>query len=189
MSIPPEVLTRVGIRLKPAEMEALLREVLARMPPVAEPPDEAELTAAERASLERAGFDLSEEPRAGDPLAQTAVEYAALLATAFTVHRAARRLRLSAGVVRQRLKQRQMYGIAVHGGWRLPRFQFDREDMIAGIEQVIERLDPHLHPVAVARWFTTPNLDLTVDDTAFSPRDWLRTRGDPSVVADLAAAL
>jgi hypothetical protein len=46
-----------------------------------------------------------------------------------------------------------------------------------------------MHPLAVARWFATPDPDLSVDDVALSPRDWLLAGGDPEAVAKIAAAL
>jgi hypothetical protein len=58
---------------------------------------------------------------------------------------------------------------------------------------VVASLDPDLHPVAVFRWFTTPNPDLIVEGPGegrtVSPRDWLRLGLAPRVVADQAAVL
>ncbi len=94
--------------------------------------------------------------------------------------------------VRQRLTKRSLYGIKLPDGWRLPAFQFDPARpgrLVPGIGRVLPRLDPALHPVAVYRWFTLPNVDLVLDDTPVSPLDWLRSGGDPTEVAALAADL
>ena len=69
---------------------------------------------------------------------------------------------------------------------------FDGGELIPGIGEVISQLNPELHPVAVFRWFTTPNPDLSTDDPRggnLSPRDWLRLGFPVQPVVELASNL
>jgi hypothetical protein len=93
-------------------------------------------------------------------------------------------------LIRRRLLARQLYGIRRPAGWLIPAFQLVGEGVIPGLDRVVPRLPPGMHPLAVVRWFTTPQPDLTrmddPDEAALSPADWLRTGGDPAAVAELA---
>jgi excisionase family DNA binding protein len=125
-------------------------------------------------------------------LYRATAEYADLLRDSYTVEQAARQLGVNGGRVRQRLarRPRSLYGIRVGRTWRIPRFQFEKRRLVPGIEVVLPRLAKDLHPVAVYRWFTLPNQDLTVaDDHAVSPLEWLRSGNPPQAVAELAAEL
>lgn len=86
----------------------------------------------------------------------------------------------------------RLYGIRLGSGWHVPTFQIDEDRLLPGLGEVIAQLDRELHPVAVYRWFTTPNPDLIPDpesDHFLSPRDWLRLGFAPGKVAQLAAEL
>ncbi len=191
MTISAAALERVGIRVSPDELEEMLLDVVTHMLPVSAGIDPRhELTPLEAAALARGGFDIAPvgHDRA-DPIGRTAAAYAALLATSLTVAEAAQVLGVDASRVRQRLAARTLYGIKTRGGWRLPRFQFDADGALAGVELVLPHVDPDLHPLALAGWFDMPNVDLLLDDEPVSPRDWLRSGGHTAVVAELAAAL
>ena len=115
-----------------------------------------------------------------------------LLATARPVAEAARLLGVDPSRVRQRLGERSLYGLKTPRGWRLPAFQFDLDQpdrLVPGIGGVLAALPPDLHPVAVYNWLTLPDPDLAWGDEPVSPLDWLRSGGDPAVVAALAADL
>ena len=75
--------------------------------------------------------------------------------------------------------------------WRMPRWQFAGGWVVPGAERVFPAIPANAHPVALARWFTSPDPDLVVgpDETPVSPRDWLAGGGDPAEVARLAAEL
>jgi hypothetical protein len=63
---------------------------------------------------------------------------------------------------------------------------------VPGIDRVFPRLPQSLNPVAVHRWFHTPNPDLEEREgqaAALTPLQWLQTGNDPDVVAELAAGL
>ena len=187
-------LERVGLAVDPEGLERLVLEAVRRLPPApCRQHAERELRSEDRAALLRGGFSFAPlPPGADDPLARTVAEYAALLATALPVPAGARLLGVDDSRVRQRLARRSLYGVKLADGWRLPAFQFDpaRPGRLApGLDRVLPRLDPTLHPVGVYRWFTLPNPDLVLDDAPVSPLDWLRTGGDPAEVAALAADL
>ncbi len=96
--------------------------------------------------------------------------------------------------IRQRLTSRRpsLYGIRLESGWRLPRFQFEGDELIPGIGEVVAELDPELHPATIYSWFVLPNPDLVAEkltDEPLSPRDWLRHGFPPRSVADLAKHL
>lgn len=155
----------------------------------------------EVAALRGAGFDLESLPSSrDDALARTMLTYACLVATSLSVAEAARLLKLDASRIRQRLAARTLYGIKLRHAWHLPRFQFDGNRVIPGVEIVSPRLREDLHPVAVFKWFTSPDPDLVIEDALpeeksgesslpISPRDWLRSGGNPEVVARLAESL
>lgn len=97
-------------------------------------------------------------------------------------------LKVDVSRVRQRLRKRSLFGIECDGERRLPRFQFERRQVLPGLREVIGALPEQLNPLDVAEWFLSPNPDLELADqeVSLSPRDWL-LRGNPvSVVVALA---
>jgi hypothetical protein len=125
-------------------------------------------------------------------LYRATAEYATLVNDSYTVGQAADLLDVNTSRIRQRLlgEPRTLYGIKFGKGWRIPRFQFQGRRLVPGIETVLRHMPANLHPVAVHRWFTSPNPDLTsAGQTRMSPLDWLRVGNPPGVVADLATDL
>lgn len=160
------------------------------------PDPSADLTAAEVAALERGGFELepARADTAEDPLAQTVVDYAALLETGLSTAEAAELLGVDPSRVRQMLTADppRLYGIRTASGWCLPSFQFDGERPLAGAGEVLGRIDPELHPVSVFRWFTSPHSDLVderLSPRPLSPREWLQLGLPVETAAELAAGL
>ncbi len=190
MTVSPDLLRRGGITLSPDRFLALVEQVVAEMPAAAPASGIADLAPEEVDALQRGGLDLSPlEPNEEDAFARAAAAYAALIASSLTVQEAARRLGVDGSRIRQRLAARTLYGIKRSDGWRIPVFQFDGDHLLPGLGVVAARLDPSLHPLAVFRWFTTPDPDLEVDNRSLSPRDWLRVGNDPGPVAALAEVL
>jgi hypothetical protein len=184
---------RAGLRLSLAEFEQLVMEAVNQLLPEAPAPDtRTELSEAEAAFLQRAGVDLAEfAPRdlgPNNPLARTAAEFAAILATSLTVPELARRLSVDQSSVRQRLVAQRLYGIKAGKGWRIPLFELD--DSGTGLVPGLHLVAPHwagAHPVEVAEWFTQPHLDLEgPNEEPASPRAWLLAGGNPRIVAALA---
>lgn len=170
-----------GIRLPARELDPMVEEAIARLQTTLYRSDpDRDLTAAEAETLREGGFRPSPRPSGSDdPLARSIAEFAALLKTGDTVDEAAARLGVDVNWIRDRLTADSpaLYGVRLESGWRLPQFQFDGDRLLPGLEQVLAVLDPELHPVAVQRWFTTPDPDLVAgtESSPFSPRDWLRS--------------
>jgi hypothetical protein len=199
---------RAGLHIAPDEFERLVAEAIERVLPAQRSAvPRQDLTAEEAQVLEEGGATL--RPRAtgaGSPLAQTAAEYAVLLAAALSVPEAARSLGVDGSRVRQRLAAHTLYGIRQRAGWRLPRFQFGEHGLVPGFDQVAPRL-AGVDLVSAARWFTQPHIDLTIATTPqraqgarradevegieerVSPQRWLELGRDPGVVVALAGEL
>lgn len=192
-----EALQRAGVHITEQELDGVLARVVSDMvgAPFPRHPRQ-ELTEADAAALERGGLSLEPLGEIGpdDPIVKTAATYASLLATSLSVNEAARIMGVSAGRVRQELHAGTIYGIKDIGGWKLPRWQFDDDvdGLLPGIRRVLPHVDRTMHPVAVYTWFTSPDPDLIADEdenSALSPRDWLRSGRSPAVVAELADTL
>ncbi|HUI61801.1 MAG TPA: hypothetical protein VLX90_16360 [Steroidobacteraceae bacterium] len=110
-----------------------------------------------------------------DPLAQSIADYMALLDTSLSTAQAAKYLKVDPSRIRQRLRERSLYGIAYDGEKRLPRFQFERRKVIPGLAEILPVLPERLSPLDVAEWFLSPNPDLELEGRAeaISPREWL----------------
>lgn len=193
MSISTAAFERIGIHVPPAVLERLIVAAIEQMLPerrIQEP--RYELTPDEAAALGRGGLRL-EPIQAGveDPLVRSAAEYAALIASSLAVSQVAGRLGVDDSRVRQRLAARSLYGIKVSSVWRIPIFQLVGDRLVPGIERVLPHLDPGLHPLTVLRWFTSPQVDLFLDEqeTPVAPLEWLRAGGDPGRLVELARGL
>ncbi len=198
MELTEKELRDRGIRRTREEIEDDARRfafrVVASLPTgrwVAEPARE--FSPEEAAVLEEGGLELSppaaKEP---DPLARTAAKYAALLATALTTREASGLLGTGDSRVRQRLKEKTLYGVKAGRENRLPALQFEGGKEVPGIGEVLRHVDRSMHPVALSNWFTLPNPTLYLDEQeerAVSPREWLLSGGDPQVLVPLAEEL
>ena len=152
------------------------------------PPGELEL-------LERGGFSTKRRTLGNeDSLLRGALDFSALIASAVSTREAAELLEVDPSRIRQRLSGPlpSLYGVKWRGEWLLPRFQFAGKAEVPGFAHVAARLDPHLSPVAVARWFLSPSPDLVVeedDGKPMSPREWLLAGLSPVEVVRLAEGL
>src|SRR5690606_32877255 len=117
--------------------------------------------------------------------------YTAMIIEALTVHDAARLLRISPRSVQRRIASRKLYAIRASIGWALPRFQFDGERELPGLQEVLWDLEQGIHPLSVKRFFLTPQVDLRTagDEQPLAPRDWLLLGRSPKDVARLAACM
>jgi hypothetical protein len=131
-----------------------------------------ELDALKAVGLTTAPFN---EGAARDPLTQSIADYMALLETSYSTRQAAKYLKVDASRVRQRLREHSLFGIDYDGEKRLPRFQFERAQVIPGLREVLAALPKALNPLDVAEWFLSANPDLEIDEqeTPLSPREWL----------------
>lgn len=151
------------------------------------------LSKAELKALEAAG--LSTKPWvsdvAQDPLTKTIVDYMALIETSLSTAEAAAMLGVDVSRIRQRIRERSLYGVEYEGEWRLPRFQFERNKVLPGLTEVLSALPAELNPLDVATWFLEPNIDLEADEDVppMSPRAWLLRGGSAGTAAKLARHL
>jgi hypothetical protein len=137
----------------------------------------ADLSAAETEALRSVGAlkDEASVQAENDPLIKSQAQYMALLEDGLSAAEAAKLLRVDVSRVRQRLRERSLFGIEYEGSWRLPRFQFERRLVIPGFAQVLKSLPPDLFPLDIVDWFVLPDADLQLDSDAapLSPREWL----------------
>jgi hypothetical protein len=138
---------------------------------------------------------LSTEPwspeQRDDPLSRSIVDYIALVETSLTTAEAARRLKCDVSRIRQRLRERSLFGLEHEGEWRLPRFQFERGHPLPGLATVLSALSSDLNALDVVEWFLRANPDLEIEahGPALSPRAWLLRGLPPEPVAALARRL
>jgi hypothetical protein len=190
---PSATSRRAASTAVPARLyEEARRRLLTNAPLRAESPrgGAAALTGNESEVLESVGLSMA--PWAGradqDPLLQSIADYMALLETSLSTSEVAKYLKVDVSRVRQRLRERSLFGIEYEGEHRLPRFQFERRNVLPGLREIIAALPPALNALDVAQWFLAPNPDLELagNDNPLSPRDWL-LRGEPvSAVVALA---
>ncbi|MGI8807894.1 MAG: hypothetical protein ACR2KK_08655 [Acidimicrobiales bacterium] len=145
---------------------------------------------AQQSTLRKLGASL-QPLRADDlgPIAGLAAAHAEVVSQSTTVTALANRLGVDPSRVRQRIYARSVYAFKHHGGWLIPNFQLEPNSVIPGVEAVVWKLSPTLHPVAASRWFTTPNSDLILEDQVVSPIAWLASGGPPDRVAALAGSI
>lgn len=188
------VLERRKIRVDPVELARVLEEALDAAGGYPHPQPRGHLTSEQIELLARGGFDV-DGPDLGlrDPLLRGALEYAAMRATALTTKEAAARLNVNDSRIRQRLAERELYGIKAEDGWRLPAFQFEATGkLVPHIDRIVPHLPENLSAIAVLHWFTSSNPDLASAETRdepVSPLDWLRLGLDPEPVVELASQL
>ncbi len=156
-------------------------------------PSHTDLTAAETAVLRGVGAfnDDSPLPADNDPLIRTQAQYMALLEESLSAAQAAKLLNVDVSRIRQRLRERSLFGLEHEGSWRLPRFQFERRRVIPGLAQVLKALPEDLFPLDVVDWFVLPETDLQLenDSKPLSPREWLLSGRPVEPVAAIARDL
>jgi hypothetical protein len=151
-----------------------------------------DLSEEEAKILAHGGLDLRpREEGEESSLARTTAKYAAILGTSLTTAAAADLLGVDSSRIRQRLAERTLYGIRTPSGWRLPACQFSKDGPLPDLGEVVVRLNPSLHPVAVHNFFTLPHVDLWVENLGreVSPSEWLQAGYAARLVAGLAANL
>jgi large subunit ribosomal protein L17 len=107
---------------------------------------------------------------------------------AFAVDEASEMLHLPEHELATRIERHMLATIRTEDGVRLPRWQFEGRDTIPGLEEVAPTA-ADLHPVTVAGFMSSPNVDLEVAGQLVTPRQWLLLERDPAVVASLLSSL
>jgi hypothetical protein len=186
-----DVLSRHRVSVSEDRFAALVEQALAELGGPVDADPAASLTGDEVAALTAVGADPApRRRREADPRAATAADYAALLADALPVAAAADRLGIDGSRVRHRLAQRRLIGIRQSRGWLLPAYQFGAGGgLLPGLDRVAAGLPDGVHPVVLARFFTTPQPELVVARRSVSPRQWLQGGGDPERVVGLVRTL
>lgn len=188
-----EYFTARGLRTTaPERLNAALQLVLDAMPTVLYGEPRKELTPEEQAVLKEGGVDLDATPKR-DPLAETTVQYAAIIESSLTTKQAAERMGIPESQARQMIARRTLYSILLNNRRYIPIFQFEKdESLVVNITKVNAALSPELHPVEVYDWYTQPNSDLFAGedvDATMSPLAWLRGGGDVKKLVMLARRL
>jgi len=176
----------------PEALNEALRLVLEHMEPMAYGDASTGLTAEEQSVLQEGGLIL--EPTPGrDPLADTAVKYAAIIKRSLSTSEVSQRLGLTTSRVRQMIADRSLYSFLIDGKRFIPVFQFTADDqLVPNIIRVNKALDPRMHPVEVYNWYHFPNVDLFLNqdiDDIVSPLDWLKGGHDVEPVLLLSDRL
>ena len=123
-------LTSRGLKeTSPEALNEALRLVLERMEPMAYGDATSGLTEQEQTVLEEGGLTL--EPLPGsDPLADTAVKYAAIITRSLSTREVSQRLGLTPSRVRQMIADRSLYSFLIDGNRYIPVFQFAADDRL-----------------------------------------------------------
>ena len=174
------------------QLNEALRTVLDAMPAVLYGPSAENLTEHEQAVLRDGGVDLYAATD-HDPIAGTALQYAAIVETGLTTGEVAGRLGIPENQVRQMIARGTLYSFLLNNRRLIPIFQFERSGpLVANITKVNAALSPDLHPVEVQEWYTQADPDLFAGgdiDAVMSPLAWLRSGGTVKKVAMLARRL
>lgn len=176
----------------PEGLNASLRLVLDAMPTLLYGEPTEELTAEEQAVLKEGGIDLNTVIDK-DPLAETAVKFAAIIGSSLPIKEVAKRLNKGESHVRQMIARRTLYSILLENRRYIPIFQFRKDgSLIPQISKVNAALRADLHPVEIFEWLTEPDPDLYINsgiDQSVSPIAWLSGAQDYRVVVALAKRL
>ncbi len=190
---PTDYLRSRGLsQTNPEALNDALRTVLDSMEPAAFEDAKTGLTAAEQTVLREGGLTL--EPTNGpDPLAQTAVKYAAILKRSLSTKQASERLGLAASRIRQMIADRSLYSFLIDGSRYIPEFQFESDGrLIPNITLLNKALNPRMLPVEVYNWLHLTNVDLFLGDdmgNIVSPLEWLKGGQDLDQLLLLASRL
>ena len=117
----------------------------------------------EEEALFRAAGAVEDHAAAAAAIAASKADREALIAAAFDVATASKRLGVTTARIRQRLKARTLYGFKVGGVWCLPRFQFvgaRASRLVPGLDKVIPHIREDADPLEVVRFMTLPQCDL-----------------------------
>lgn len=104
------------------------------------------------------------------------------------LHETASHLCVLPSSLRKRIQARRLLGFwsEKEKCWKLPEIQFHRGWPLSGLEQVLQAMPPHMRPVEVYGFLTTPQPDLEDEDgRAMTPVAWLKQGRDRAAVIRL----
>jgi hypothetical protein len=152
----------------------------------------ASLTPGEAGQLDAVGF--IDDPGAfATNGVNVIVNFAQLIATAYTSGELAAGAGLDEAQVERRRLAGTLWAINNDGAWVYPAAQFDvaevggrrRLDTIRELDRVLAVLPADLHPMAVNGLLLTPQWELAVDGRPLTVVEWLRTGGPVEAVLRL----
>lgn len=126
------------------------------------------------------------------PLLQSAVDHAALVATALPLAEVAGRFGVTEGHLRRRVGGGTLLAVRRPDGrgLRVPVFQLTGTGELPGLRVVLRAVRRDLRPLQVAAFFATPQPDLEdAEGNPMAPVSWLLAGHDPEAVRDLARDL
>ena len=149
------------------------------------------LSRADAEGLRRAGISL--EGHVDDPRGLRALVAGQSLVTdeldgALTVSETAARLGVSSSRVRQLIGGRHLLTVRHRDERVLPAWQFTDVSYLPGIPLLADAVST-MHPVALSRFMTHPNIDLRISGQAVTPAHWLALGGAVEPVAELLGSL
>lgn len=128
-----------------------------------------------------------------DPLAHTAVKYAAIVKRSLSTKAVSERLGLATSRIRQMIADHSLYSFLIDGGRCIPDFQFEADGrLVPNITRVNKAINPRMHPVEVYNWLHQPHVDLYLGediDNVVSPLNWLKGGQDIERLLLLAGRL
>lgn len=174
----------------PEELNASLAEAIGTYAVGVPGQPSREMSAAERTAFEALNVDVDDPgPVDRDPVQAGVIALARIIETALSVSEAAKRLGVTDSRVHQRITAREIYSFRIDARRHVPAFQFRGDALVPNIAEVNPALPENLHPVAVDRWYATPNPELVEANRPLSPLQWLQQGQDPQWVRKLAEAL
>ncbi len=158
--------------------------VAARLGPMAS----AGLPVNQQAMLEAGGLNFQDADRhAAAAVADIITEESAYLASAHPVPAVAISMGVSASRIRHLVSDGGLHSVRTSRAVLLPLWQFDEAGRpLPGLRIVLAAVRAGEHPLAMQSFMMTPQLDLEgVDGKPMTPREWLLSGGDATVVAAL----
>ncbi|WP_111721557.1 hypothetical protein [Homoserinimonas sp. OAct 916] len=107
------------------------------------------------------------------------------LADSLSTTEVAKMLEIDSSRVRHRQGSGGLYSYLVGRNRRYPSWQFNNEDVLPGLKQVIKAFPNDTHPATIRGLMTTPQEDLVVSEHPVTPVDWLVGGGDRQAVLDV----
>ncbi|WP_407344500.1 hypothetical protein [Pengzhenrongella phosphoraccumulans] len=129
--------------------------------------------------------DVVLSPGAEVSAVRAVTDWGRIVATSRTTAQVAQMLGWEASRVRRMIALGGLYAKSIGRSQLLPAWQFEEQEPLPGLREVLAALPADQPPLEVEAWMTTPVTGLAVDGEALSPRLWLISGGDPGEVVAL----
>lgn len=111
------------------------------------------------------------------------------ITNALSITEVAKRLRVSASRIRQKLAEGTLRGIKINNTWRVYAFLVPMGEQVPSLDQVLKALPQNVQVLALRHFLNTPDPDLSINDQNVSPTEWLLFGQDPARVVELAHSI